>query len=707
MFAHCLQHPGSPFTSPMKLLTAASDRLTHQAASPTQDPFPTPSNLNSPQPFTRRPNHTTDAVPPQTMLQLWNQTPSTGNSPVLKGLVGPALVDVACSPLPLQAQHLPLPEILSAVRQQLLEPWAAQQLQALQHQTAPSYTADKPSHAAAKTLTAAASQTAGTPVDLHPLPAETLLPDPAAAPARDSTPSVSFTAAAASEQVPFAEAQSEPGLQFEQAAEPTSDAEAEVKLQSLLEQAAVPDGLAASAAPMALSMALLEAAQQASQGMQWEEGSNLADEVANLPDSMPIQEVSDVANLRSSSARFGLLGMQSTAVLQGQLQGQVQDSPKLADEVADLPDSVGKADPAFSSHSPSLPDVPKEILLADANSPITLAKARQESNRLAEEVAGLPDPTARALSATASQGICPEQAGRSLQAETSPEATVRTDRSDKNKLAEEVADLPDSMHGIAASSVSHSLSPGRAAELLLADAHLSASVSTAWQEHDGVIEQVLGLPDSIADIAASSVAQRLSDAQQSAESLHGDSPSASSASARSTRPHQEEPTDHLQKVFYPLAPAADDGLVAHMLQQPAAAQQQAEPSVADSLDSLHAGDWRDKWSALQQQHQHQQPLPAASAWTHLPNSLMRKVAAASQAHVAHTAPQEAQAEGTHADLAEAMLAVAAEHRATVEQLQQCDHGQSQAADSATEASFGTPEVNSSEVCDACACQSDW
>ena len=703
MFASRLQHPGSPFTSPMKLLTAASDRLTHQTASPTQDCFPAPSNPNSPQHFTRCPNHTSDAVPPQTMLQLWNQTPSTGNSPVLKRLVGPALVDKACSPLPLQAQHLPLPEILSAVRQQLLEPWAAQQLQALQHQTAPSLTGDKPSHASAEPLTVAASQTEK-PVDSQPLPAQTLLSIPAAAPTVDNTLSVLSTAAAASEQVPGAETEAEPGLQLEQAAEPTSDAEAESKLQSLLEQAAVPEGLPATAAPMALSMALLEAAQQASLGMQWDEGSKLADEVADLPDSMPIQEVSDVADSRSSSARFGTLDMQSTAMLQGQL----QDSSKLADDVADLPDSLVEAHPAFSSHNPSLPDVSKEILLADADSPIALAKAWQESNRLAEEVAVLPDLRAEALSATASQGICLEQAERSLQTETSPEATVRTDWPESEGLAEEVADLPDSMHGIAASSVSHSLSPDRAAELLLADAHLPASVSTARQEQNGVIDQVPDLPDSMADIAASTVAQRLDDAQPPAESLNSGGLSGSSTSAGATCPEKQQPSDHQQKTSFPLSPAADDGLVAHMLQQPAAAQKQAEPSVADSLDSLHAGDWRDEWSALQQhQQQHQQPPPAASARTHPPDSLMRRVAAASQAHVAHTPPQEAQAEATHAGLAEAMLAVAAEHRATVKQLQKSDHGQSQTADSALEASFGMPELHSSEVCDACARQSDW
>ena len=49
-------------------------------------------------------------------------------TPEVRRVLAPSLVDRACSPVPdLAMQQLQLPNILTAVRQQLLEPWAAQQ----------------------------------------------------------------------------------------------------------------------------------------------------------------------------------------------------------------------------------------------------------------------------------------------------------------------------------------------------------------------------------------------------------------------------------------------------------------------------------------------------------------------------------------------------------------------------------------------------
>lgn len=50
------------------------------------------------------------------------------DTPEVRRVLAPSLVDRACSPMPdLALQQLRLPDILTAVRQQLLEPWAAQQ----------------------------------------------------------------------------------------------------------------------------------------------------------------------------------------------------------------------------------------------------------------------------------------------------------------------------------------------------------------------------------------------------------------------------------------------------------------------------------------------------------------------------------------------------------------------------------------------------
>ncbi len=71
------------------------------------------------------------------MLQLHapGSSLSPYDSPEVRRVLAPILIDRACSPMPdSSTQPLPLPEILTAVRQQLLEPWAAQQLQQAQSQ---------------------------------------------------------------------------------------------------------------------------------------------------------------------------------------------------------------------------------------------------------------------------------------------------------------------------------------------------------------------------------------------------------------------------------------------------------------------------------------------------------------------------------------------------------------------------------------------
>ena len=52
---------------------------------------------------------------------------ATDDSHEIRRVLAPSLVDRACSPMPeVSTQHLPLPDILMAVKHQLLEPWAAQ-----------------------------------------------------------------------------------------------------------------------------------------------------------------------------------------------------------------------------------------------------------------------------------------------------------------------------------------------------------------------------------------------------------------------------------------------------------------------------------------------------------------------------------------------------------------------------------------------------
>lgn len=103
-----MQHQASPFTSPLQLLPAASDRLTHPAAISGQAPLLAPCNPSSPQAFSRKLDFTNDAIPNHSRLHMWQQAQSAGNSPVLNRHRGqssrPVLEDKACSPMPLQVR---------------------------------------------------------------------------------------------------------------------------------------------------------------------------------------------------------------------------------------------------------------------------------------------------------------------------------------------------------------------------------------------------------------------------------------------------------------------------------------------------------------------------------------------------------------------------------------------------------------------------
>lgn len=144
-----------------------------------------------------------------------------------------------------QTQHLPLPDILEAVRQQLLDPWATQQLQTLQQHRVPGLlgaasAAGSPAHSAVLTQqhgdpasNATAESTAHRVLHTRLQQTDTLLSD-----------------AALLADLPAGIAQ-----------------EAELDLQLLMQEDAAP-GAVAAAAPMAVSMALLEAAAQACQEAQ-------------------------------------------------------------------------------------------------------------------------------------------------------------------------------------------------------------------------------------------------------------------------------------------------------------------------------------------------------------------------------------------------------------------------------------------------------
>lgn len=121
-------HPSSP----VKYLHGSptgSDRPGHPPSHPRHAPgspaFPVPNPVSHPTHPTPSPDHT----PSRHRLQLQDRGNSPYESPPIRRILAPALVDRACSPMPdVLTQQLPLPEILAAVRQQLLEPWAAQQL---------------------------------------------------------------------------------------------------------------------------------------------------------------------------------------------------------------------------------------------------------------------------------------------------------------------------------------------------------------------------------------------------------------------------------------------------------------------------------------------------------------------------------------------------------------------------------------------------
>ena len=115
-----------------------SDRTAHPPAHPRHAPgspaFPVPHPLthpHHPRVYPDQPDHT----PSRGRLQVQDHGTSPYESPDVRRVLAPSLVDRACSPMPdVLPQQLPLPEILAAVRHQLLEPWAAQQLLQAQNQ---------------------------------------------------------------------------------------------------------------------------------------------------------------------------------------------------------------------------------------------------------------------------------------------------------------------------------------------------------------------------------------------------------------------------------------------------------------------------------------------------------------------------------------------------------------------------------------------
>ena len=130
-----LQRWRSQPNSPVKYLQGSptgSDRGSHLPSHPRHAPRSASPAFHVPNPL-HQPHH------PYLSPDQPEGTPSRGrvydrscspyDSPEVRRVLAPSLIDRACSPMPdALAQQLPLPEILAAVRQQLLEPWAAHQL---------------------------------------------------------------------------------------------------------------------------------------------------------------------------------------------------------------------------------------------------------------------------------------------------------------------------------------------------------------------------------------------------------------------------------------------------------------------------------------------------------------------------------------------------------------------------------------------------
>lgn len=721
----------------------------------------------------------------------------------------------------MQAPPVPLPEILHAVRQELLEPWAALRVHDVQQHTATalpakagmlsSQSSPGASTASSEAAAAAAASASQPEMPRHPSAAgqismPSMLTD-AVKVTTGPTPAVGTSPAA------DANAESRLHAMLQQAAQPASGSKAkELKSQTLLGDAAAPEGISEAAGPMALSMALLQAAEDATQDLQWENGSQLADEVAELPDSMSEAALS----MASQSTRH----VQGADSLSTDAKGQ-QGGSKPAQEVAALPDSMSEATTAtadegmsISGSEATLPDHhlsasakmnstsanqhAEEVaerseeqtgaeahmsstaldqvytVLVGASSPAKLQSDRLDSSSVTEQVAALPDQTMAAEISTANQSISPAQVNV-----FSP-ASVSNQLLDNSTLVDETAQLPDSIPDTPTFSVDEVVSSGRAEEMMFMGTQASALLQTEMQSSSNAAEEVALLPDGVAEAASHPGSQAVSpekaegvfsmsaqpsklldrDAQSSsslaeevanlpesmtdlppvgpcvstnaaAEVLQSSQPSAvfdlhtqgsrtlaeevahlpdsmtvapasqhipvgsaaipnaqhsgeeHSESMVSKDSHvsdaspvalpavaQQQSNQSLDRLRHAL-PVANHDVAPELLNQQAASTQLPESSVADSLDSLHPEDWRSRWSDLQHQQQQcrQQPWQPPKPKPQQPSDLMIKIAAVAAAQPAHMQSKASVTGQVRADLKEAMLAAAAEYRATVSRLQ--------------------------------------
>lgn len=256
-----------------------------------------------------------------------------------------------------------------------------------------------------------------------------------------------------------------------------------------------------------------------------------------------------------------------------------------------------------------------------------------ESSMLAQEVAGLPD-------------------------------TMTQSQSSLHKTDAKQSPVSEALHLAQNTIVAELASPGaqQSAEASLSaeasaqshtDLHASPQLHAQQQaqQYEPVMQQSLHLVQQHRSGATSPDLQ----GKESVAAISGNSNSSSSPAA-AVAPHevvQEGPSQTWYNVLSVASSAASEAEQAEtqsqqadtrsqraetQLQQAETQLQQADTlsqaaetsSVADSLDSMQQGSWRDQWSKRQQPRRPQEPQHASAAPWH-PSGLMKKMAAASRA----------------------------------------------------------------------------
>lgn len=425
--------------------------------------------------------------------------------------------------------------------------------------------------------------------------------------------------------------------------------------------------------------------------------SNLTDGVEQLPDR--VTETAAATDFLSPdrAERVLFLGTQPSAMLDQ----DIQSSGQLAEEVADLPDSIIAVPATHTSRvdSPSM----------SFQSSALLDSKLQSSRQLAEEVAHLPEDMQDTALLSADQAGNTSQSTTALGLSSQASAPCSPGAESSSKKASVLPASSGSSADLMSPSVSQVLSPDRAEKTLLMGTQPSASLDRDLQSTDQLAAQVAQLPDSAAaaaagkSLASTSTEQQLpEDTQPSAvlaEALDSSSNAAEevahlldsmpeAASSNQHRPAESSPTSavthetwqHHTALFSQDAESsaaaanpqaqlndAPEGLL-HTESQTVSSGL-AESSVADSLDSLHPGDWRTQWSEAQhQQQQHQPRNPTARTRPHEPTDLMRKIAAAATAKSTQIAVRPSSRDRLPATLKDVMLATAAQHRDLLSQL---------------------------------------